>query len=166
MQTDNGVVDMVAEPRSMEIEEPAGMPPSDAMLLPVHLPHTGGEAASGAMPAEVCGLLAAIRRIEGIVDEETIALESGKKVDFDDFSIRKSRSMLELIRLTRTRIQPGGEAQIAEDGQRLRRKLERNRVVLEMHHAAVREVATIIARAIEDAESDGTYSARVSQENK
>ena len=40
----------------------------------------------------------------------------------------------------------------------LRAKLDVNRAVLETHLAAVREVATVLADAIRDAESDGTYS--------
>jgi hypothetical protein len=40
----------------------------------------------------------------------------------------------------------------------LRSKLERNSTILQIHLRAVQEVAAIIARAIQDAESDGTYS--------
>ena len=41
---------------------------------------------------------------------------------------------------------------------RLSEKLERNRRVLDVQLRAVREVSDIIAGAIRDAESDGTYS--------
>ncbi|WP_375312974.1 flagellar biosynthesis protein FlgN [Bradyrhizobium sp. A5] len=142
---------------------------SDA-LLPVLLPNVGKEAeidgADGARFDEMRGLLAAIRRLESIVEEETAALATGKKVDFDDFSARKSRSMLEFVRLMRARMHLGSEVEITEEIQRLREKLERNRSILEMHYDAVREVATIIVRAIKDAESDGTYTGRTTQDGK
>ncbi len=41
---------------------------------------------------------------------------------------------------------------------RLRKKLERNLVSLQTHLKAVSEIAAIITRAIQDHESDGTYS--------
>ena len=112
------------------------------------------------------GLLAAIRRLESIVEEETVALATGKKIDFDDFSARKSRSMLEFVRLMRARMHLGSEVEITEEVQRLREKLERNRSILEMHYDAVREVATIIVKAIKDADSDGTYTGRATQDGK
>ena len=35
-----------------------------------------------------------------------------------------------------------------------------------MHYDAVREVATIIVKAIKEAESDGTYTGRTAQDGK
>jgi HAMP domain-containing protein len=139
----------------------------DGTTLPVHVPDMGGEpmGANGARSDEVQGLLSAIRRLVNVVEEETAALETGKKIDFDDFSARKSRSMLEFVRLMRARTYLGSEAEVTEEVQRLRQKLERNRQILEMHYDAVREVATIIVRAIKEAESDGTY-ARTARDGK
>lgn len=147
----------------------------DDALLPVLLPNIGvdmpfddAEAArlEATRSEEVSGLLSAIRRLETIVEEETVALATGQKVDFDDFSMRKSRSMLEFVRLMRARMHLGGETEITEEIRRLREKLERNRSLLEMHYDAVREVATIIVRAIKDAESDGTYTGRAARDGK
>jgi flagellar biosynthesis/type III secretory pathway chaperone len=155
----------------MQVEtwNPETVAPGEA-ALPVLLPDAGGEAAlmaTGAVRSdEVRGLLAAIRRLESVVEEETAVLETGKKIDLDDFSARKSRSMLEFVHLMRARIHLGGEAQVTDEIQRLRQKLEKNRAVLEMHYEAVREVAAIIVRAIREAESDGTYSATASQKSK
>jgi hypothetical protein len=161
MQVDDGAMALMAESLNVETEGLEGT------TLPVHVPDVGGQAteAGGARPDEVPGLLAAIRRLEGIVEEETVALETGKNIDFDDFSARKSRSMLEFVRLMRPRMHLGGQREITEEIQRLRQKLERNRTILEMHYDAVREVATIIIRALREAESDGTY-ARWAQERK
>ncbi|MET3911173.1 hypothetical protein ABID59_005536 [Bradyrhizobium sp. S3.3.6] len=144
-------------------------------LLPVLLPNVGGDMPSDDAEAarleatrseEISGLLSAIRRLENIVEEETVALATGQKVDFDDFSMRKSRSMLEFVRLMRARMHLGGETEITGEIQRLREKLERNRSLLEMHYDAVREVAAIIVRAIKDAESDGTYTGRAARDEK
>ena len=163
MHLDDGA-NIVAESWQAENE---GM--GDA-ALPVHVAHTSSEAAPKAthMPGsdEELGLLAAIRRLESVVEEETVALSSGQKIDFDEFSIRKSRSMLEFVRLMRAEIQLGDATQVIEEIRSLRQKLERNRTVLEMHFEAVREVAAIIVRAIREAESDGTYSAKSSQETR
>lgn len=155
-------------------EATAEAAPGDA-LLPVLLPNVGSdmitdgaEAArpEAALSDEVRGLLSAVRRLEDIVEEETVALATGKKIDFDDFSMRKSRSMLEFVRLMRARMHLGGEAEITAEIQRLREKLERNRSILEMHYDAVREVAAIIVKAMKDAESDGTYTGRAAKDGK
>lgn len=169
MQVEERTEALAVESAKVDTETMAEVSPSDA-LLPVHLSHVGSEAELDAVdPArldEMSGLLAAIRRLEAIVEEETVALATGKKIDFDDFSARKSRGMLEFVRLMRARMHLGGEAEITEEVQRLREKLERNRSILEMHYDAVREVATIIVRAIREAESDGTYSGRAAQDGK
>ncbi|MET4799877.1 flagellar biosynthesis protein FlgN [Bradyrhizobium sp. LB11.1] len=158
----------------LDSELMTGAAPGDT-LLPVLLPNVGGDMPFDEVEAarleatrseEISGLLSAIRRLENIVEEETIALATGQKVDFDDFSMRKSRSMLEFVRLMRARMHLGGETEITEEIQRLREKLERNRSLLEMHYDAVREVATIIVRAIKDAESDGTYTGRAARDGK
>jgi hypothetical protein len=169
MQLDDGAANMVAELPDVDTEDLRAAALGD-MALPVHLPGTGAGAAfevTDTMKSEEArGLLAAIRRLEGVVEEETIALGTRKKIDFDDFSRRKSRSMLEFVRLMRGRMRRGDEVEIAEEIQKLRQKLEQNRAILEMHYDAVREVATIIARAIRETESDGTYSASKAWESK
>lgn len=170
MQTQDSAATMVIEQPVADIEViPTEAAANDA-LLPVLVPIVGSEAvvddAEAARSDEVRGLLAAIRRLEGIVEEETIALTTGQRIDFDDFSARKSRSMLEFVRLMRVRMHLGGEVEVTEQIQQLREKLERNRSVLEMHYDAVREVAGIIVKAIKEAESDGTYTGRAAQDGK
>ena len=164
MQVGVGAMAMVAESLDVEIEA------LDRAALPVLVPGVSSEAAlqqpDDVRSEEMRGLLATIRRLESIVDEESVALETGKRIDFDEFSARKSLSMLEFVRLMRTRMHLGGETQITEEIRNLRQKLERNRIILEMHYDAVREVATIIGLAIKEAESDGTYSATTLRESK
>ncbi|MFK4722295.1 hypothetical protein ABIE89_003395 [Bradyrhizobium niftali] len=170
MQAQEGAAALVMEQPVVDTGAMTVEATSDDALLPVLLSNVGGEAvvdgAEAARADEVRGLLAAIRRLEAIVEEETVALATGKKIDFDDFSARKSRSMLEFVRLMRARMHLGSEVEITEEIQRLREKLERNRSILEMHYDAVREVATIIVKAIRDADSDGTYTGREAQDGK
>ena len=169
MQSQEGAAVLVMEQPVVGTEAMTTQAAADA-LLPVLIPNVGSEAATDGVDAarldEIRGLLTAIRRLENIVEEETAALATGQKIDFDDFSARKSRSMLEFVRLMRARMHLGAEVEITEEIQRLREKLERNRSLLEMHYDAVREVAAIIVRAIKDAESDGTYTGRAAQDGK
>ncbi|MHC2625609.1 hypothetical protein ACVIW2_007641 [Bradyrhizobium huanghuaihaiense] len=170
MQAQEGATALVMEQPVVDTEAMTIAAASPDALLPVLLPNVSGEAviegADAVRSDEVRGLLAAIRRLENIVEEETVALTTGKKIDFDDFSARKSRSMLEFVRLMRARMHLGSEVEVTEEIQRLREKLERNRSVLEMHYDAVREVASIIVKAIKEAESDGTYTGRTAQDGK
>lgn len=170
MQAQEGAAALVMEQPVMDTEAIPTEAASGDALLPVLLPNLGGEAvidgAEAVRADEMRGLLTAIRRLASIVEEETAALATGKMIDFDDFSARKSRSMLEFVRLMRARMHLGAEVEITEEIQRLREKLERNRSLLEMHYDAVREVASIIVKAIKDAESDGTYTGRAAQDVK
>src|SRR3954451_7638826 len=150
MHLDDAATDLAAESWDAELD---GL--SQAAMLPVVVPDAGRDAAFGATASirsdEVRGLLAVIRRLDDLVEEETIAIETRKKIDFDDFSMRKSRSMLEFVRLMRGQIHLGGDTQVAKEIQTLRQRLQRNRAVLEMHLEAAREVAAIIIRAIREA---------------
>src|SRR4029453_16882340 len=98
-----------------------------------------------------------IERLEEVVEQETAALRSRTVIDLKDFNNRKSQGLLELNRALRSLDGPPKKAVLARLAG-LRAKLDVNRAVLEMHLAAVREVATVLADAIRDAESDGTYS--------
>ncbi len=48
---------------------------------------------------------------------------------------------------------------MVSDLERLRAKLEKNLAVLDIHLKAVRQVCALIARTIEENDSDGTYTA-------
>ena len=106
-----------------------------------------------------------IERLEETIEAETAALLSHQLTDQQEFNRRKSQSLLELSRLVRTLqgepLKPDTLARI----QRLRSKLERNHSALEMHLRAVQEVADIVSRAIQSADSDGTYSAGIRHQN-
>jgi hypothetical protein len=99
-----------------------------------------------------------IERLEEVVEQETAALRGRTAVDLKDFNTRKSQGLLELNRALRALdAGPAGDEALRARLAGLRGKLDANRAVLEVHLAAVREVATALADAIRDADSDGTY---------
>jgi hypothetical protein len=99
-----------------------------------------------------------IERLEEVVEQETAALRSRTAIDLKDFNNRKSQGLLELNRALRGLDGPPKDKAVLARLAGLRAELDVNRAVLEMHLTAVREVATVLADAIRDAESDGTYS--------
>ena len=104
-------------------------------------------------------LIASLKRLESTIDAETEGHLAHRSLDQEALNRRKSQSLLELSRLVRgldpQRIEPEAAAHLL----RLKAKLERNQDVVGLHLRAVEEVSGIIAGAIQDAESDGTYSA-------
>ncbi|WP_244443215.1 hypothetical protein [Bradyrhizobium sp. Ai1a-2] len=103
-------------------------------------------------------VLNAIERLTATIDEETDRLESRTQVDFDSFSQRKNRGLLELTRAMRLTQGVEFDPRVVAHLTRLRASLVRNQAALQMHLDAVREVSAIIARSIQEVESDGTYS--------
>lgn len=111
------------------------------------------------LPAATLAFVKAIERLEQIVELETKSLQAHKPVDLQDFNYRKQHGLLELSHIVRT-LDPGPPHDPVRDRLgSLRKKLEKNSSVLQTHLRAVQEIATIVARAIQDADSDGTYSA-------
>jgi hypothetical protein len=133
-------------------QTPAEAVPSRAspIGLPGRVQDTGAAAAAN--------LARAIDRLEEVVEQETMALRSRAHVDLKEFNTRKSHGLLELTRATR----PFGPGTLTEPLRTrlmaLRARLDANRAALAMHLEAVREVSTIMAEAMQKAESDGTYS--------
>jgi hypothetical protein len=102
-------------------------------------------------------VVSAIERLEEVVEQETAALKGEQPGDLRDFNMRKSHGLLELMRATRN-IDGAAAPAIGARLQSLRAKLERNSRVLQTHLAAVQDVSRIIANALNEAESDGTYA--------
>jgi len=102
----------------------------------------------------------AVIRIERLLDQEAALLERHEIDGLRELNMKKSRGLLELTRAMRAlhgvdRSSWGFDPALLLA--RLREKLETNRRILEMHQKAAREVALVIARAIEEHESDGAY---------
>ncbi|MBK1622013.1 hypothetical protein [Afifella marina] len=111
-----------------------------------------------ANPAASRALTTCIGRLEELVDQESEALSHNQPIDLQEFNHRKSRALLELSRMARA----VPAENISTDARigiiRLREKLQRNQDLLKTHISAVQTVAGLIAKAMSDAESDGTYS--------
>jgi hypothetical protein len=99
----------------------------------------------------------AMQRLTGVVEQETAALKDHTAIDLNEFSNRKNQALLELNRAMRVLGNaPLSEAAAASLGD-LRAKLALNCAALKVHLDAVREISNILADAIRDADSDGTY---------
>lgn len=114
------------------------------------------------MPPDWLGMqsnaLVAIERLRATIEEETSKLESRSVVDFETFSQRKNRGLLELTRAIRLTPDVKADPRVTPQLTHLRASLIRNQAALQIHLDAVREVSAIIARSIQEVESDGTYS--------
>ena len=126
---------------------PASSPAETAAALPVS-------------PA-LAAFFAIVERVEGVLDAETDVLSRNLPTDISDLGHRKRQGLLEMTRIMRTAASSGAQAEMRERLGRFSVKLERNRAVLGTQLRAVREIADIIALAMRDSESDGTYSRRV-----
>jgi hypothetical protein len=100
----------------------------------------------------------AIQRLEEVVEQETAALRTRAAIDLREFNNRKSQGLLDLNKALRVMDNAAADSGVTARLAQLRAKLEVNRAVLKMHLEAVREISTIVADTIRDADSDGTYS--------
>lgn len=106
-------------------------------------------------------IMKSIERLEETIEQETAALLAHDISSLEEFNRRKSQSLLELTRLARTLDSKSFDAATLARIVRLKEKLETNYTVLSMNLRAVQEVSSIISGAIQNAESDGTYSANI-----
>jgi hypothetical protein len=109
------------------------------------------------MTAMLDAFLNTLERLEQVIDTETAALQEYNSVDLSEFNHKKRHGVLELSRAMR--VLDEETLEFAQGPlQRLRDKVEKNLSILEIHMRAVHAVSEIIARAIQERESDGTYS--------
>ena len=111
----------------------------------------------------------AVERLERTLDRETEMLRHHQPIALHDFNHEKSHALLELNRtLTAIRaLDPHAfEYAAKEPLARLRLKLEGNLAILQTHLTAVSEIAAIIARTIQDHESDGTYTTMLNRSGR
>jgi hypothetical protein len=115
-------------------------------------------AAPDASPSVYGPVERVIERLTEVVDQETAALRARITAGLQDFNNRKSQGLLDLNRVLRQYDGAAIDKAVLVRLADLRARLDLNRAVLQMHLEAVREVAGVVADAIRDAESDGTYS--------
>ncbi|MGA3303756.1 MAG: hypothetical protein ABSC72_10770 [Methylovirgula sp.] len=104
------------------------------------------------------GMVKTIERIISMIDLETDSLRHYRPIDLAAFNHQKSHALLELTRALRAMPRDSLDREIVAAIVRLREKLESNLQALDVHLKAVRQVSALIARAIEDDDSDGTYT--------
>lgn len=106
-------------------------------------------------------LMKSLDRLEETLNLETSALMARDLSNLEEFNRRKSQSLLEISRLVRTVESAALDVKATKRLQELKEKLERNQDILQRHMRAVQEIASIVSSAIQNAESDGTYSANM-----
>ncbi len=115
------------------------------------------------LPCEQAGpmtiAIVAIDRLMETVMEETKALREGGGADFERFTHLKNYGLLEVTRAMRGIANIGAHPSLLARLKFLRERLEENRKVLALHLKAAEEIADLISGTLEDAASDGTYTA-------
>jgi len=100
-----------------------------------------------------------VERLRSVLDVENRELQQRQAVDYHSHSQRKNQGLLELTRLRASlaslSAHPRAQAAFAD----LTSKLELNHQLLGAQLRAARTISGIVARAIRDGQSDGTYSA-------
>ena len=99
----------------------------------------------------------AIGRMETVVDQETSLLRENRAVELTEYNHRKQQGLLEINRILRNFSPLDMQGVDRDCVRRLVRKLESNRQILAHHIMAMDEISTLVSRAMQEAESDGTY---------
>jgi hypothetical protein len=102
-------------------------------------------------------LYEALERMESTIEQETELLRENRAVELTDFNHRKHQGLLEINRILRAFDRPDFDGTDRSRIDRLVGKLEQNQRILAHHLKAVDEIAGLVARAMQEAESDGTY---------
>jgi hypothetical protein len=102
-----------------------------------------------------------IERVTNMIDLETQSLKNYRSIDLVGFNHQKSHALLELTRAMRAIPNDALDTDILDGLGTLRERLQNNLDTLTIHLKAVRELSALIAHAIEDDNSDGTYSASI-----
>src|SRR5580658_1799590 len=107
----------------------------------------------------VAAALPIVERLSATIDAENRDLEQGRPAQYEVYSLRKNQGLLELNRLIPALDRAAAAGPLREALADLHAKLEINRRALAVQLKACAAVAEIIARAIQDGQSDGTYTA-------
>ena len=109
--------------------------------------------------AEAAAALPIVERLRETIEAETRDIEQGRLVKYEAYSLRKNQGLLELNRLVPPLNRASECGPLREALADLHAKLEINRRALSVQLKACVAVSEIIARAIRDGQSDGTYTA-------
>jgi hypothetical protein len=112
-----------------------------------------------AQSAAAAAALPIVERLIGAIEAETRDLEQGRLARYEAYCLRKNQGLLELNRLIPALGRATAAGPLREALADLHAKLETNRRALAVQLKACAAVAEIIARAIQDGQSDGTFTA-------
>ena len=112
-----------------------------------------------AQSAAAAAALPIVERLIATVEAENRDLEQGRPAQYEAYSLRKNQGLLELNRLIPALDRASAAGPLREALADLHAKLEANRQALAVQLKACAAVSEIIARAIQDGQSDGTYTA-------
>ena len=100
-----------------------------------------------------------VERLIATLHAENLDLEQGRRVKYEAYSLSKNQGLLELSRLLPALAGAAAAGPLRDALAELHAKLEINRRALAVQLKACEAVSEIIIRAIQDGQSDGTYSA-------
>ena len=112
-----------------------------------------------AQSAAAAAALPIVERLIAAIEAENRDLEQGRPAQYEAYSRRKNQGLLELNRLIPALDRATAAGPLREALADLYAKLEVNRRALAVQLRACAAVSEIIARAIQDGQSDGTYTA-------
>jgi hypothetical protein len=113
----------------------------------------------GAQPPAGAAALPIIERLIATVDAENRDLEQGRRVKYEVYSLNKNQGLLDLSRFLPALAGAAAAGPLRDALAELHAKLEINRRALAVQLKACEAVSEIITRAIQDGQSDGTYTA-------
>ena len=126
----------------------------------------GAHAAAGARADILALVIPVVERVRSTIEAENQELARDRVIDYQAHSQRKSQGLLELNRLlgalSHVHDHPDARAALAA----LSTELDVNRGLLEIQLRAARTVSSIVARAVREGQSDGTYSAYAWRDNE
>jgi hypothetical protein len=106
-------------------------------------------------------VVAVLRRVEGYLDEETAALEKSPNFDLKASNDRKSQGLVDLNQAMRRLKGTDVNEDLQLGLQLFRKKLAINLRKIRLHLDAVKEITAMLSEAIQNAESDGTYTRHI-----
>jgi|SRR3954451_13954622 hypothetical protein len=111
------------------------------------------------LTAAMTTAIVAVDKLTEIVMEETRALRERADADLEKFTHQKNFGLLEVTRAMRAIPPTGGDPSLVARLKFLRDRLDENRKVLALHLKAAEEIANLVSGSLEEAASDGTYTA-------
>jgi hypothetical protein len=109
--------------------------------------------------AAAAAALPIVERLIATIEAENRDLEQRRPAQYEAYCLRKNQGLLELNRLIPALDRAIAAGPLREALADLHAKLEVNRRALAVQLKACAAVSDIIARAIQDGQSDGTYTA-------